>query len=92
MLDLAKRGFQRVKIDGEFYDVDDVPTLNKKVKHDIEVVVDRIVVRPDLESRLADSFETGLGIADGLAFTENAENGELSVLSIFGKSKSVSNA
>ena len=73
MLDLAKRGFQRVKIDGEFFDVDDAPKLNKKVKHDIEVVVDRIVVRPDAESRLADSLETTLGIADGLAFAENAD-------------------
>jgi excinuclease ABC subunit A len=81
MLDLAKRGFQRVKVDGEFYEVDEVPSLNKKVKHDIEVVVDRIVVRPDLESRLADSFETALGIADGLAFAENAESGERTTFS-----------
>ena len=76
MLDLAKRGFQRVKVDGELYEVDEVPTLNKKVKHDIEVVVDRVVVREDLETRLADSFETALGLADGLAFVENAETGE----------------
>ena len=81
MLDLAKRGFQRVKVDGEFYEVDEVPSLNKKVKHDVEVVVDRIVVRPDLESRLADSFETALGIADGLAFAENAESGERTTFS-----------
>ncbi len=70
--DLAKRGFQRVKIDGAFYEIDDVPTLNKKVKHDIEVVVDRLVVRDGIESRLADSFETALGLADGLAFAELA--------------------
>ena len=81
MLDLAKRGYQRVKVDGEFYEVDEVPSLNKKIKHDIEVVVDRIVVRPDLESRLADSFETALGIADGLAFAENAESGERTTFS-----------
>jgi excinuclease ABC subunit A len=81
MLDLAKRGFQRVKVDGEFYDVDDVPTLNKKVKHDVEVVVDRVVVRPDLETRLADSFETALGLADGLAFAEIAESGERATFS-----------
>ena len=76
MLDIAKRGFQRVKVDGELYEVDEVPTLNKKVKHDIEVVVDRVVVREDLETRLADSFETALGLADGLAFVENAATGE----------------
>ena len=81
LLDLAKRGFQRIKIDGEFYDLDDAPTLNKKVKHDIEVVVDRIVVRSDIESRLADSFETGLVIADGLAFVENADSGERTTFS-----------
>ncbi len=76
MMDLAKRGFQRVKVDGEHYEIDEVPTLNKKVKHDIEVVVDRVVVRDGLESRLADSFETALGLADGLAFAEDAETGE----------------
>ncbi len=65
-----KRGFQRVKIDGEFYEIADAPTLDKKLKHDIDVVVDRIVVRPDLASRLADSFETALELADGLASAE----------------------
>ena len=53
--DLQKRGFQRVKIDGKMYEIDDAPALDKKLKHDIEVVVDRIVVRPDLGNRLADS-------------------------------------
>ncbi len=83
--DLAKRGFQRVKIDGEFYEIDDVPTLNKKVKHDIEVVVDRLVVREGIETRLADSFETALGLADGLAFaelaTDDGESGERTAFS-----------
>ena len=65
-----KRGFQRVKIDGEYYEIADAPTLDKKLKHDIDVVVDRIVVRPDLGSRLADSLETALEIADGLASVE----------------------
>jgi excinuclease ABC subunit A len=74
--DLRKRGFQRVKVDGALYDIEDAPTLNKKLKHDIDVVVDRLVVRPDLESRLADSFETALTLADGLAFTENADGGD----------------
>lgn len=56
---LMKRGFQRVKIDGEFYEIADAPTLDKKIKHEIEVVVDRLVVGPDLQSRLAESFEVG---------------------------------
>ena len=49
LAELQKRGFQRVKIDGEFYEIDDAPALDKKFKHDIDVVVDRLVVRPDIE-------------------------------------------
>ena len=71
--EFMKRGFQRVKIDGEFYEIADAPALDKKLKHDIEVVVDRLVVRPDIASRLADSFETALELADGLAFVEYAD-------------------
>ena len=71
--DYMKRGFQRLKIDGKFYEIADAPTLDKKVKHDIEVVVDRLVVRPDLASRLAESFETALELADGLAIVEFAD-------------------
>jgi excinuclease ABC subunit A len=71
--DFLKRGFQRVKIDGEFYEIADAPALDKKLKHDIEVVVDRLVVRPDMASRLAESFETALELADGLAIVEFAE-------------------
>jgi len=74
--ELAKKGFQRVKIDGEHYEIDEAPTLEKNFKHDIEVVVDRLVVREGLEQRLADSFETALELADGLAFTENADSGD----------------
>ena len=74
--DLQQRGFQRVKIDGELYEIEDAPTLDKKRKHDIEVVVDRLVVRDGMETRLADSFETALKIGDDLAFTENADGGE----------------
>ncbi|NTU76519.1 MAG: excinuclease ABC subunit A, partial [Alphaproteobacteria bacterium] len=69
--ELRKQGFQRVKIDGEVYDIEDAPVLNKKIKHDIAVVVDRIVVKPDLGNRLADSIETALKLADGLMFAEN---------------------
>ena len=71
--DLQKRGFQRVKVDGTFYEIADVPALDKKIKHDIDVVVDRIVVRGDIASRLADSFETALELADGIAVVEFAD-------------------
>ena len=75
LLDLQKRGFQRVKVDGTLHEIDEVPTLNKKVKHDIDVVVDRIIVKEGIESRLADSLETALSLTDGLVFAENAEDG-----------------
>ncbi len=68
-----KKGFQRVKIDGQFYEIAEAPTLDKKYKHDIDVVVDRVVVRPDIASRLADSLETCLRLADGLAVAEYAD-------------------
>ena len=74
--DYMKRGFQRLKIDGEFYEIADAPALDKKFKHDIEVVVDRIVVRPDMAARLAESFETALDLADGLAIAEFADTSE----------------
>mgnify|MGYP005839001591 CR=1 FL=1 len=70
--DLQKRGFQRVKVDGDFYDIEDAPALDKKFHHDIDVVVDRLVVREGLETRLADSFETALALTDGLAIVERA--------------------
>jgi len=68
-----KRGFQRVKIDGSFYEIPDAPKLDKKFKHDIDVVIDRIVVRKDIASRLADSFETALALSDGIAIAELAD-------------------
>ena len=71
-LDLRKQGFQRVKVDGEFYELDEPPTLDKKYRHDIDVVVDRIVVREGMETRLADSFRTALDLADGIAVLETA--------------------
>ncbi|RWC34427.1 excinuclease ABC subunit UvrA [Mesorhizobium sp.] len=73
LLELQKKGFQRVKVDGVFYEISDVPTLDKKYKHDLDVVVDRIVVRGDLATRLADSIETALKLADGLAVAEFAD-------------------
>src|ERR671927_387496 len=67
LAEFQKKGFQRVKVDGKFYEIAEVPALDKKFTHDIDVVVDRIVVRPDLATRLADSFEQALKLADGLA-------------------------
>ncbi|MBE9552298.1 MAG: excinuclease ABC subunit UvrA [Proteobacteria bacterium] len=81
LIELQKRGFQRVKIDGELYEIEDAPKLDKKRKHDIEVVVDRLVVRADIASRLADSLETALKLADGLAIAEDAETGERTIFS-----------
>jgi excinuclease ABC subunit A len=65
-----KKGFARVKVNGTVYDISEAPKLDKKFKHDIDVVVDRLVVRPDIASRLADSFETALALADGIAIAE----------------------
>ncbi|KAA5805220.1 excinuclease ABC subunit UvrA [Alkalicaulis satelles] len=70
--ELMKQGFQRVKVDGAFHTLEDVPELDKKYKHDIDVVVDRIVIKPGLEQRLADSLETALRLADGIAMAEFA--------------------
>lgn len=71
-IELRKQGFQRVKVDGAFYELDEPPTLDKKFRHDIDVVVDRIVVREGLETRLADSLRTALDLADGIAVLETA--------------------
>jgi excinuclease ABC subunit A len=75
--ELRKQGFQRVKVDGAVYDIEDAPALNKKLKHDIAVVVDRIVVKSDLGHRLPDSIETALRLADGIMFAENAATGDV---------------
>ncbi|MDR6127610.1 excinuclease ABC subunit A [Sphingomonas sp. SORGH_AS802] len=68
-----KAGFTRVRIDGTIHEIDEAPTLDKKYKHDIEVVVDRLVVREDIATRLAESFETALKLADGLAYVDPAD-------------------
>jgi excinuclease ABC subunit A len=68
-----KDGFTRVRIDGAFYEIDEAPALDKKYKHDIEVVVDRIAVREGIEGRLADSFETALKLAEGLVYLDLAD-------------------
>src|SRR3546814_6166916 len=73
--------FQRFKIDGKLHEIEDAPALDKKRKHDIEVVVDRLVVRPDIATRLAASIETALELADGIVFAENADGGEITIFS-----------
>jgi len=75
------KGFQRVKVDGVFYEIDEIPELNKKLKHDVSIVVDRLILRNDIGNRLADSIETCLNLADGLCVVENAETGEETIFS-----------
>jgi excinuclease ABC subunit A len=70
-----KAGFTRVRIDGEFHAIEDAPALDKKYTHDIEVVVDRVVIRDGIEARLADSLETALKLAEGLAYLDPADSG-----------------
>jgi excinuclease ABC subunit A len=76
LAELQKKGFQRVKVDGKFYDIGASPALDKKLKHDIEIVVDRIVVKPDIGNRLPDSIETALNLAEGLLVVEFADEKE----------------
>jgi excinuclease ABC subunit A len=81
LAELQRKGFTRVKVDGKLYEIAEVPALNRKIKHEIEVVVDRIVVREGIAPRLADSFETALGLSDGAVYAENADSGERTVFS-----------
>jgi len=76
LAELQKKGFLRAKVDGKFYDIGATPALDKKLKHDIEIVVDRIVVKPDIGNRLPDSIETALNLADGLLVVEFADEKE----------------
>lgn len=76
-LELRKQGFQRVKVDGQFFELEEPPVLDKKFRHDIDVVVDRIVIKKGIETRLADSFRTALDLADGISVLETApKNGD----------------
>ncbi len=72
-LNLQKQGFQRIKIDGNFYEFDELPQLDKNLKHDIEVVVDRLEIGDELGNRLADSVETGIKLGNGLLHVEIVE-------------------
>ena len=73
LAEFLKRGYQRAKIDGQFHEISEAPALDKKLKHDIDVVIDRIVVRPDIGSRLSEGFEAALEMADGIAILEWAD-------------------
>jgi excinuclease ABC subunit A len=73
LAELQKKGFQRVKVDGKYYEIASTPVLDKKLKHDIEVVIDRIVVKPDIGNRLPDSIETALKLSEGLVIAEFAD-------------------
>ena len=88
LADFLRKGYQRVKIDGKFYEITEVPALDKKFTHDIDVVVDRIVVRPDIATRLADSLEQALKLADGLAVAEFADDSSSSPPPAGGRSTS----
>ncbi|MEZ5647712.1 MAG: excinuclease ABC subunit UvrA [Alphaproteobacteria bacterium] len=79
--ELQKRGFQRIKVDGKLHEIDQVPELDKKRKHDLEVVIDRLVVRPDIAQRLADSIETALELADGIVIAEDADTQQRHIFS-----------
>jgi excinuclease ABC subunit A len=81
LAELQRRGFTRVKVDGQLYEIAEVPALNRKTKHEIEAVVDRLVVRDGISSRLADSFETALSMSDGIVYAENADSAERTVFS-----------
>jgi excinuclease ABC subunit A len=81
LAELQRRGFTRVKVDGKLYEIGEVPALNRKIKHEIEAVVDRVVVRDGLAPRLADSFETALALSDGVVYAEHADSGERTVFS-----------
>ena len=70
ILNYKKRGFQKVKVDGKYFAIDDFPSLNKKVKHDISIVVDRIILNSKIGNRLADSVETALNLSNGLLIVE----------------------
>lgn len=70
LAELQRKGFTRVKVDGTLYDISDVPNLNRKIKHTIEVIIDRVVIKADIEGRLADSFEIALSLSDGLTSVE----------------------
>ena len=81
LADLQRRGFTRVKVDGTLYEISEVPALKRNIRHEIDAVVDRIVVRDGVATRLADSFETALSMSDGVVYAENADTAERTIFS-----------
>ena len=81
LAELQRRGFTRAKVDGTLYEIGDVPALNRKTKHEIEAVVDRVVVRDGIAPRLADSFETALAMSDGVVYAEHPDGTNRTVFS-----------
>ncbi len=81
LAELQRRGFTRVKVDGTLYEISDVPALKRNIRHEIDAVVDRIVVRDGVASRLADSFETALSMSEGVVYAENADTAERTIFS-----------
>ena len=89
---MIKKGFQRFKIDGKIYKSDDLPELDKKFKHNIDVVVDRIEIRKDIKNQLTDSIETALNISNGVIYTENFNSKKINtILAISSLDKNVKN-
>jgi excinuclease ABC subunit A len=72
--ELKKKGFQRLKVDGSIYEIDDVPNLKKNFKHNIDVLVDRLVIKNNIQQRLAESVEVALTLSDGLVYLENLDS------------------
>ena len=82
--ELQRRGFTRVKVDGTLHEIGEVPPLNRKLKHEIDAVVDRVVVRPGIEARLADSFESAIALGNGIAYAEEVgRDGESGARTVF---------
>ncbi len=79
--DLKKRGYQRLKVDNVVYDIDEVPSLKKNFKHNIDVVIDRLVVKQNIQQRLSESIEVALTLSDGLLYLENLDTNKISVFS-----------
>ena len=79
--ELKKKGFQRLKVDGGIYEIDDVPNLKKNFKHNIDVLVDRLVIKNNIQQRLAESVEVALTLSDGLVYLENLESKKITTFS-----------
>jgi excinuclease ABC subunit A len=81
MLEWRKKGFQRIRVGGKFYELEDAPSLDKQIKHDIDIVIDRVKVRADAQQRLTESIESALTMADGLVVVENMDTHDSTIMS-----------